>query len=244
MEENIYDFRFDFLDEFSYCDKYNNPLKFFKTHTELSIINSIQTDDIYVLNYVKSILIDKTYYVYNNNIPLTEEFNKFLIINNIKHIIFDEKFNQNIDNLPDIIETIIILGRYCISINKLPNNLITLLLNYNVSCHINYFSPNLVNIINNNCILNSLCNYCPNNLKFIQLGTYFNDEIHNLSSSIEIIILGKYFNKSIENLPQNISHLILNISNNLNENLINKIQKINPNISICLYTDSCYEYYY
>lgn len=123
---------------------------------------------------------------------IDDEFDNFLTekmikkISEFKHVKFGEKFNHEINNLPDGLKSIEFNSKFNQTIDNLPNSLENLILKGN-------FNQKIDNL--------------PLNLKKLDLGYSFNQKIDYLPESLETLILSYYFNQKISFLPIGLKEL-------------------------------------
>lgn len=142
----------------------------------------------------------------------------------IKHIIFYQKYNHQLDYLP-ISATHVLFG-------KDYNNEISLDEKTNLTyiffgIHFNQKVDNLpitTQIIIFGIYFNQSIDLLPSSLNLLILGYYYNKNTDNLPNTIKKIIFGYNFNKDTSNLPFKLEHLTINCCFN------QKLEYLPPNI--------------
>lgn len=149
----------------------------------------------------------------------------------VDKLVFGNKFNQNIDNLPLYLQYLTLGSNFNQSIDNLPEFLISLSIHYYTSYanYINHTVNNLPKNIKYLILLNNFNNSVdnlPNTLTYIHFGYYFNQPINYLPNSLVNLTLDSiYFNNCIDYLPHSIINLNI-CSNNLQSydlKIINRI---------------------
>ena len=144
-------------------------------------------------------------------------FDNILII--LKHnvtitkLIFDEDFNQPLDNLPNTITHLSFskYSKFNYPLDNLPNSITYL----EFGSHFNHPLNNLPNTITHLTIgskFNHPLNNLPNTITHLSFSKYskFNQLVDNLPKSLTHLEFGYHFNQSINNLSNTITHLTFN----------------------------------
>lgn len=142
----------------------------------------------------------------------------------IKHIIFYQKYNHQLDYLPTSATHVLFGKDYNkeISLDE-KTNLTYIFFGIHFNQNVDYL-PITTQVIIFGIYFNRPIDLLPNNIHFIILGYYYNQSTNNLPNSIKKIIFGYNFNKPTCNLPLKLEHLSLNCCFN------QSIQYLPPNI--------------
>lgn len=131
---------------------------------------------------------------------------------NVKHVIFGEYFNTNINNIHtnNNITHILLGNSYNCKIKMYPKNILFL----QFGIYYDYCVENLPNKITHlvfGMYFNRPLHALPPSIIFLKFGYFFNQYIDNtiLPPNLETLHLNSYFNKELVNLPSNIKHLRL-----------------------------------
>ena len=162
--------------------------------------------------YEVDILNNKNKIIFNDN--FNEPLDNYLlnILQNYQIVIFGMNFNQNIDYLPDNIEILVLSSEFNKPVLKWPSNLKVLKFDacdyfFNGYCKFNHKLVNLPNI------------------KELMIGTFYNHNIDDLPDSIEKLYFTRstHFNHPINKLPKNLKYI------NLGRFTIRSFNNIIPN---------------
>lgn len=114
------------------------------------------------------------------------DYNKIIFPNTIKHIVFPDEFDDNIDNitLPENLEVIEFRESFNQSMNKIkfPDKLQAIKF-----ASYSHFNQNIDNIK-------------VKNLKYLKLGCYYTHPLYNLPDTLEVLVLTNY-KFELTNLP-------------------------------------------
>lgn len=140
--------------------------------------------------------------------------------NYIKYIDFYETneksiFNQNINNLPDELNTFLSGYNFNKLINNLPNKIIKISLESTFNNKLNNLPKSLINLIWNST--NIIKNMNP--VKILEIGYKYNKTIDFIPEGIEILKLYNYLH-NINDLPSSIKEIWIPVKN---KNFINKM---------------------
>jgi hypothetical protein len=151
------------------------------------------------------------FYVKN---PLSSADIQLIMEKNIEIMIFDDKFNTSIDNLPSHIKYIIFTedSKFNKNIDHLPANLEYLALGESFNQSVDNLPDNLFSLIIGDYFNKSVDNL-PSNLKYLQIGQLIIQDFHNSK-----------FNQSINNLPDSLE--VLDIYTNKLDYPIVKLPKM------------------
>jgi hypothetical protein len=119
----------------------------------------------------------------------------------VKTVYFNQKFNQNIDDIPDNVE-IICLGRYFNKpIYKLPKQITHIIFD-------DHYAPWLTAYADYGSKFNFPMDNIPHTLLSLKLPNSFNLPLDLLPSSLLHLSVGALFNHSLNNLPINLKSLM------------------------------------
>jgi hypothetical protein len=184
--------------------------------------------------------------IYGNGIiKFPHDFNIYEM-KKAKSLIFNNNFNQPIDNIPNSIIKKISLGK---SFNQPIDNLqISFIQKKNKFINksnkhwlINYcYLPNsLTHLTLEQENFNQTIDNLPRNLTHLELVGTFNQSIDNLPNSITHLTLGPHFNKDINRLPLKLKSIILEYFSNVPfSDLMVKINKLHEVIPINCHIDT------
>lgn len=139
------------------------------------------------------------------------------------------EFNENVDSLPENLETLKLMLNFDKSIDYLPKSLKTLHLGMCFNQPVDNL-PSSLTSISFDGIFNQTVDKLPSSLTSLSLGHKFNKSIDNLPSSLirlnlgfefnqrvdklpeslQILCFGMHFNQPVDNLPKDLKVLILN----------------------------------
>lgn len=128
----------------------------------------------------------------------------------IKHIIFYQKYNHELDYLPHSVQCVLFGKNYNKEISLDHKTNLTHLF---FGIHFNQKVDNLPITIQSiifGIYFNKPIDFLPSNLKFLILGYYYNQPTDNLPNNVVEIIFGHNFNKSICNLPLKLERITFN----------------------------------
>ena len=164
-------------------------------------------------HYYEVVILDN-----QKKIVFNDDFNEPLdnyllnILKNYQIVVFGMNFNQNIDNLPDNIEILVLSSEFNKPVLKWPYNLKVLKFD---ACDY---------LLNGYCKYNHKLVNLPN-IKELMIGTFYNHNIDDLPDSIEKLYFTRstHFNHPINKLPKNLKYI------NLGRFTIRSFNNIIPN---------------
>ncbi len=127
----------------------------------------------------------------------------------ITTLVFGEKFNQPVDNLPNSLKSLTLGYDFNLPVDNLPNGLTNLTFGYKFDLPVDNL-PNSLIYLELGRYFKQPVNNLPNTIKVLKLGYWFKDiPINNLPNSIDELVLSDCFNLSIDNLSDNITKLTI-----------------------------------
>ena len=140
-----------------------------------------------------------------------EQREKFITMDFIKQICFDNKINTFISssNMPKNI-THLTFGNNCTTaFYILPNKLTHLTLGngYNTYTFATYFPDSLTHLTFGSQFNTKFIGKLPNSITHLTFGISFNQPVDDLPKNLTHLSFGNLFNKSVDNLPKNLTHL-------------------------------------
>ena len=159
---------------------YNNEfLDFFNLHDDLNNFNIKK-----ILNINKSDSFGLNMF----NEPIDN-----LFPSHITKIVFGHAFNQDVNNLPILLDTLFFGYNFNKTVDNLPSNLMCLIFSYSF----------------NKCVEN-----LPNSIIYLVFGKNFNQPLYNLPNSVKYLNLIYTINfEYMNDLPDFIEHLVINDKN-------------------------------
>lgn len=148
------------------------------------------------------------------NEPITRSLAEIIRNNNVTEVIFGWDFNQQVENLPTGIKTIIFCSYYFdLPLNNIPFTVETLKLS-------KFFDQPLDNLPDSLQTIyfgehyNQILEYFPKNLRniFFPITGHFNQKFIEYPDNLEVLVLPRNYNKKLEDLPKTLKKLCVHIS--------------------------------
>ena len=137
-----------------------------------------------------------------------ENIDKLKLLNKLEYLKCGQRFNKDVDNLPNSLVTLILGRDFNQKINNLPKNLKTLILGDEFNQEVCNLPDNIETLKFGFCF-NKPINMLPNNIIKLELGYCFNQDINNLPDSITNLTLNFSFSKYVDKIPKNLKYLRL-----------------------------------
>lgn len=131
--------------------------------------------------------------------------------NVITHITFGIDYNKPIHNLPRSLIYLKMGRLFNNFVENLPDSLIYLEFDEWFCCRISYFPPAL-QYLDLGHVYNYPLDNLPQSLKFLRLGNIFDNRITNIPASLEVLITGLNFSDPLFDLPYGIKFVVFSNS--------------------------------